>query len=472
MRRETKKMYDLAVIGGGPGGYVAAIRGAQEGLKVLLVEKDALGGTCLNRGCIPTKSLVYDTKLYKAAKASSILKGTEQLSLDTSKMTKRKRKVVKTLVSGLGTIIKSNNIDLATGMGELLAPHRVKVHGPNSATVIHEATNIILATGSRPAVPSFLSVDGKLVKTTDEALDADDFPSSMVIIGGGVIGIEMATIYLNMGCDVTIMELLPDVLMTEDKDVRDAMRGLLRKQKAKVFLSATAKEIVPHGKGVKVTFEDEGGMIQDLMADQVLVATGRAPVLDGIDAPGLGLTMDGAFVRVNERMETNLPGIYAIGDLVGGMMLAHKASAEAEAAVENILGANRAVNPEMVPRCIWGLTEIGAVGQTEEEAHKSGRKIKVGKFPFAASGAAQAMDKTDGFVKILGDHDTGEILGVHILGEHATDLISEAVTAMVMEGAVEDLYEAIKPHPTISETIMEAGLDWNGIAVHMPRKRR
>jgi dihydrolipoamide dehydrogenase len=268
------------------------------------------------------------------------------------------------------------------------------------------------------------------------------------------------------------VELLTDVLMTEDKDVRGAMRRLLKKQKAKVYLGAKAKEILSHEKGVKVPIETKGGAIQDLTADQVLVATGRTPVLDGIDAPSLGLAMDGAFVRVNERMETNLPGTYAIGDLVGGLMLAHKASAEAEAAVENILGANRTVKPETVPRCIWGLTEIGAVGQTEEEARKSGRTIKIGRFPYGASGAAQAMGKTNGFVKILGDGDTGEILGVHILGEHATDLISEAVTVMVMEGAVEDLYEAIKPHPTISETIMEAGLDWNGMAVHLPRKRR
>jgi dihydrolipoamide dehydrogenase len=465
-------MYDLAVIGGGPGGYMAAIRGAQKGLKVLLVEKDALGGTCLNRGCIPTKSLVYDTKLFKAAKTSSVLLGTEKLTLDTAKMKARKRKVVQTLVRGLGTIIKSNNIDLVNGMGELVAPRRVKVLGPDNAASVHEARNIILANGSRPAVPPFISVDGKWVKTTDEVLEAEDFPSKMVIIGGGVIGIEMAAIYLNMGCDVMIIELLPDVLMTEDKDVRGAMRRLLKKQKAKVYLGAKAKEILSHEKGVKVTIEDKGGRMQDLKADQVLVATGRAPVLDGIDASRLGLALDGAFVRVNERLETNLPGIYAIGDLVGGMMLAHKASAEAEATIENILGADRRVKPETVPRCIWGLSEIGAVGLTEEEAHKSGRKIKIGKFPYTAGGAAQAMGKTDGFVKILGDGDTGEILGVHILGEHATDLISEVVTVMEMEGAVEDLYKAIKPHPTLSETIMEAGLDWNGLAVHLPRKRK
>jgi len=471
MRRDNKGMYDLAVIGGGPGGYVAAIRAAQKGLKVLLIERDTVGGTCLNRGCIPTKSLVYDTKLFKAAKTSSILAGTEHLSLDTSKMTARKRRVVQTLVRGLESIIKSHNIELSSGRGELVGPNRVRVLGPDGSSGVHEARSIILATGSRPAVPPFITVDGNWVKTTDEALDSEEYPSKVVIIGGGVIGIEMASIYLNTGCDVTIIELLPDVLLTEDKDVRNAMRALLMKHEAHVHLSSKAKKINPEGKEVKVTFEDEGGAIQDLKADQVLVATGRAPVLDGLDSPKLGLALDGAFVKVNERLETNLPGVYAIGDLVGGMMLAHKASAEAEAAVENILGAKRTVKPETVPRCIWGLTEIGAVGLTEEEAYGSGRKVRIGRFPYTASGAAQAMGKNEGFVKILGDGDTGEILGVHILGEHATDLISEAATVIEMEGAVEDLYEAIKPHPTISETIMEAGLDWNGLAIHMPRKR-
>jgi dihydrolipoamide dehydrogenase len=464
-------MYDLAVIGGGPGGYVAAIRGAQKGMKVLLVEKDALGGTCLNRGCIPTKSLVYDTKLFKAAKTSSILTGTEQVSLDMSKMNARKRKVVQTLVSGLGSIIKSNSIDLGKGTGELMDPHHVKVIGPNGSAAVHEARNIILANGSRPAVPPFITVDGIRVKTTDEALDSEDVPSKVLIIGGGVIGIEMAGIYLNMGCHVSIIELLSDVLLTEDRDVRNAMRRMLKKQKASVYLGAKAKEIKPHKKGVKVTFEDKSAATQTIETDQVLVATGRAPVFDGVDARKLGLALDGPYVKVNERLETNLPGIYAIGDLVGGMMLAHKASAEAEVAVDNILGANRTVKPQTVPRCIWGLSEIGAVGLSEEEAREGGRKIKIGRFPYAASGAAQAMGNVEGFVKIIGDADTGEILGVHILGEHATDLVSEAVTVMEMEGAVEDLYEAIKPHPTVSETIMEAALDWNGLAVHMPRKR-
>lgn len=463
-------MHDLVVIGGGPGGYVAAIRGAQQGLKTVLVEKNTVGGTCLNRGCIPTKSFIYDSKLFKAAKSSPILKGAAKLSLDAAKMIERKRKVVKTMVDGLGKILKSHRIEVLQGEGHLEAPGKVRVVKGNGSSHVVEARHVILANGSRPAVPSFIDVDGRLVQTTDEALETEEIPGKAVIIGGGVIGMEMATIYLNLGVDVTIVELLDDILTTEDTEVRKTMRMLLKQHKAAVHLQAKAKEIVPQNNKVKVVFEDSRGTVQQLRTDRVLVATGRAPVLDGIDADRLGLQMQAPFVKVNAQLQTNLPGVYAIGDLVGGMMLAHKASAEAEAAVENMQGHRKEVKPELVPRCIWGLAEIGAVGLSEEDAKATGRRIKVGKFLYRGSGAAQAMGDIQGFAKVVGDVETGEILGVHIMGEHATDLISEAVTVMKMEGAVEDLYEAIKPHPTVSETVLEAALDWNGLAIHSPRK--
>lgn len=463
-------MYDLAVIGGGPGGYVAAIRAAQNGLNTALVEQDALGGTCLNRGCIPTKSFVYDSKLFRAAKTSPILKGAENLALDAAKMIERKRKVVKTLVGGLGAILKSHRIEVIQGMGHLEAPGKVRIIKADDSSQMIEARHAVLANGSRPAVPPFIDIDGQWVQTTDQALDTEEVPDKLVIIGGGVIGIEMATIYLNLGVDVTIVELLDDVLTTEDVEVRKTMRRLLKERKAAVHLKAKAKEIAAKNDGVMVVFEDSQGAVQQLQTDRVLVATGRAPVLAGIDSGKLGLQMQGAFVQVNDQLQTNLSGVYAIGDLVGGMMLAHKASAEGEVAVEHILGHRKEVKPEMVPRCIWGLTEIGAVGLNEDEARATGRRIKVGKFLYRGSGAAQAMGDIHGFTKVVGDAENGEILGVHIMGEHATDLISEAVSVMKMEGAVEDLCEAIKPHPTVSETVLEAALDWNGMAVHAPRK--
>ncbi|PKN30592.1 MAG: dihydrolipoyl dehydrogenase [Deltaproteobacteria bacterium HGW-Deltaproteobacteria-21] len=464
-------MYDLAVIGGGPGGYVAAICGARTGLKTLLIEKDALGGTCLNRGCVPTKCFVYDTKLLHSARNSSVLKGAGSLSMDIAKMAARKRGVVKTMVSGLGSIMKSHGIEVIQGAGELTGPGKVKVTRADSKVEEVQAGNVILATGSKPALLPFIQADGRLVQTTDEALDSEEIPKRIVIIGGGVIGVEMATIYLNLGCEVAILELLPEILMTEDEEVRRAMKTLLEKRGTGLHLKAKAREVKTTGKQVSIVFENAAGEINQLKADRLLVAAGRSPVLEGIRPDRLGIRMNGPFVQVNGRLETSVKGVYAIGDLVGGMMLAHKASAEAEAAVANILGGRKEVDPTRIPRCIWGVAEIGAVGLSEAEARKTGRPIRVGKFPYSYSGAAQAMNGSEGFVKVIGDSDTGEILGVHIMGEHATDMIGESVMAMTMESAVEDLAEAVKPHPTLSENIMEAARDWSGLAIHAPKKR-
>jgi len=464
-------MFDLAVIGGGPGGYVAAICSARKGLKTLLIEKDALGGTCLNRGCVPTKCFVYDTKLLHAARNSSVLKGAESLTMDIGKMVARKRGVVKTMVGGLGNIMKSHGIEVVQGTGELTGPGKVKVTRADSKVEEVLAKHVILATGSRPASPPFIPVDGRHVQTTDEALDAEEIPKKIVIIGGGVIGVEMATIYLNLGCEVAILELLPEILMTEDEEVRRAMKGLLEKRGTGIHLKAKAKEVKTGGKQVEIVFENAAGEINRMKADRLLVAAGRSPVLDGVRPDRIGLAMNGPFVQVNARLETSIKGVYAIGDLVGGMMLAHKASAEAEAAVDNILGGRKEVDPSRIPRCIWGVAEIGAVGLSEAEARKTGRPVKVGRFPYSYSGAAQAMSSAEGFVKVIGDSDTGEILGVHIMGEHATDMIGESVMAMTMESAIEDLAETVKPHPTLSENIMEAARDWSGLAVHAPKKR-
>ncbi|MBW2063496.1 MAG: dihydrolipoyl dehydrogenase [Deltaproteobacteria bacterium] len=464
-------MYDLVVIGGGPGGYVAAIKGAQSGQKVLLVEKDALGGTCLNRGCIPTKCFVHDTRLLQEVRASQVMTGAESLGIDISKMLMRKKEVVDRLVNGVEIIVKSHGIEIVQGQGELIDAGRTMIHYPDGSSEEVRSRSVILATGSRPAVPPFVHVDGGFVQTTDHALDTDDVPENIAIMGGGVIGMEMATIYLNMGCNVTILELLPDILMTEDEEVRKTMRRLLRRRRAKVHVSARVKDVNTKENRVVVVYEDKDKETKAVESDRLLVATGRTPVLDGIDAERLGLKMDGPFVKVNSRCETNLPGVYAIGDLVGGMMLAHKASAQAEVAVSNIAGSNREFRPQYVPRCIWALEEVGSVGLTEKDARATGRPIRVGKFSYRASGAAQAMGSVEGFVKIVGDAETGEIMGVHIMGAHATDLIGEPVMAMTMEAAVEDMAECVKPHPTFTESIMEAALDWSGRVVHSPKKR-
>lgn len=463
-------MYDLAIIGGGPGGYTAAIRGAQAGLKVVLVEKDVMGGTCLNRGCIPTKSYIYDTKTYVAAGQADFLVGGDTLRIDLAKLVSRKQKVVKKMVGGLVSIFKSYGIEIITGTGRLLDSSTIAVESKTTTVRQIQARAIILATGSRPAVPTFIDVDGKVIVTTDQALDPKMIPKNLVIIGGGVIGIEMATIYNRLGSKITILEMLPDILTGEDLEIRRIMKSLLKRHDVALHLKASVKTAQVTGKEALVSWKDESGKQESIRADQVLVATGRAPVLNGIDSARLDLKMNGPFIRVDSNMNTSLPGVWAIGDLVGGMMLAHKASAEAEVAVEDILGRSKRIHNRPIPRCIWGFTEIGSVGVSEEEAGAKDRKIHIGKFPFTYSGAAQAMGEPDGLVKTVADKETGEILGVHIIGSHATDLISEAVAVMTMEGVVEDLAEAIHPHPTFSETLMEAALDWNKISIHAPRK--
>ncbi|MEJ2725417.1 MAG: dihydrolipoyl dehydrogenase [Deltaproteobacteria bacterium] len=457
-------MYDLAVLGGGPGGYVAAIRGAQHGLKVLLVEKDALGGTCLNRGCVPTKSFIHDVKLLQAARTSQVLKNTGNISIDAAEMLNRKRKVVNTAVAGIEKIMQSHGIEIARGRGELLAPKKWKVTGPDGGSKEVEAKHVILATGSQPSSPPFIHVDGHFVQTTNEALDCEEIPKTLIIIGGGVIGLEMAAIYRILGCEVTILEMLPDIIINEEAEIRRAMKITMEQQGVSLRLQTTVKEVAVKEGKVRVLYEVGKTQAQSQNADRVLVAAGRSPVLDGIDQTGLGLAM------VNTRLETNLTGVYAIGDVVGGTMLAHKASAEGETAVANIVGKRKSFNPGLVPRCIWGLTEVGSVGMTEQEARTAGHKVRIGKFPYMNSAAAQAMEDINGLVKVVGDSESGEILGVHIIGSHATDLIGEAVMAMTMESAVEDLAAVIKPHPTLSENVMEAALDWSGLAIHSPKK--
>ncbi len=455
------KTYDLAVIGAGPGGYHAAIIAAQHGLSVLLAERDALGGTCLNRGCIPTKSFLADTGLLEKATHSPVLTGTDKLKLDLKAMVARKNKVVTTMVTGLSKIMDSHGITVVSGQARLEGPGRIRI-GPR----LYKAENIILALGSRPAVPGFIPFDGKLIQTTDQALDPASVPSRLGIIGGGVIGLEFAAVFMALGTKVTILEMLPDILYSEDQEVRRTIRLLMARSGVEIRTATKVLEVNRAGETVELIHQNQAGKSMSLTVDRVLVATGRVPVLDGIDPQRLGLEMNGPYVKVDSFLRTNLAGVYAIGDLVGGMMLAHKASAEAEAAVENILGGAKTVDPDLIPRCIWCRPEVAAVGLTEDQARESGRRVRAGRFNLPNSGKAQAMGEIDGFVKIIADRDNGEILGVHMVGEHVTDMIGEVLMAKTMEAAVEDLAGVIMPHPTLSENIKEAALDWSGLAIH------
>ncbi len=464
-------MHDVAIIGGGPGGYVAAIHAAQHGLKALLIEKHRLGGTCLNSGCIPTKCFIHDTRLFRMAKQSSVLKGANALGFDAAEMLSRKRQVVDNLVAGLQALVQHHQIEIVHGRGVLAAPGSVIVKRPDGTSETRPARNIILANGSKPALPPFVAIDGHFVQTTDQALETADIPENLVIIGGGVIGIEMAAIYLNLGVDVTIIELLPDILIGEDRDIRLGMRRLLKKSGATLLLSTKVGQITLKGKHIEIIIEDSSGQSKALAGERVLVATGRAPVLDGIDPVQLQLEMNGSFVKTDEYLQTNLPRVYAIGDLIGGVMLAHKASADAETAVAHILGDLRTRGPRRIPRCIWGISEIGSIGLTEEDLKNTGRRFETGKFYFAGGSAAMAMNHPEGFVKILGDAESGEIFGVHILGEQATDIIAGVAGALQSGAKVQDLARTITPHPTLSEALTEAARDISGQAIHKMRRR-
>ena len=461
--------YDLAVIGGGPGGYHAAIQAAQQGMRVLVVEKDKLGGTCLNRGCIPTKAFIHDTRLLAAARASAVLTGQEGLAIDLSRMVARKNKVVAANVGGLEAIFRSRSIDVTRGSGKLIGPGQIRIRSTEGASETRSARNIVLATGSRPAVPGFIPVDGKVVQTTDQALDTESVPQKLAVIGGGVIAMEFASIFNALGSQVTVIEMLPDILSTEDEELRTLLKRSLKRLKVAIHCSARVTGVEATDRDAVVRFTDDGGESRQIDVDRVLVATGRAPVTDGLTSEKNGLAMNGPFVKVNARLETSLPGVFAIGDLVGGMMLAHKASAEAEVVIGNLTGHRRkAIDSHRIPRCIWCAPEIAAVGMTEAQALECGRRVRVGRFPFSNSGKAHAVAATEGMIKIVADAECGEILGVHMIGAHVTELLAQPLLAMTMESAVEDLAEVIMPHPTLSEVIKEAALDWNGMAVHLP----
>jgi dihydrolipoamide dehydrogenase len=462
--------YDIAVIGAGPGGYVAAIRAAQMGARVLVIEKDDLGGTCLNRGCIPTKAFLSDVKPLRRIKNSPVYEGRERLSLNIQEMVNRKNQLVRTMVDGIATLFKSNRIQWVRGVASFVDSKTVGVtRGGKKET--YRANNIIIGTGSRVGTIPDVTIDGRNILSSDEILDITEIPREMVIIGGGVIGVEFAAIFNGLGTTVTIVEMLPTILSTEDEEIVRALHMILEREGVTVLTDSKVTEVSPRGGKVEVRVQGKSGGNARVVAEKVLVAVGRTPQTEGLGLEAIGLRMDGPFIEVNTRMETSVDGVYAIGDVIGNIMLAHAASAEGIVAVENIMGKSRQIDYRRIPTAIYTFPEIASVGLQENEARKSGLDIRVGKFPYLYNGKAVAMGEPDGFVKIITETELGEVLGVHILGENATDLIGECVLAMNLEASVEDLGEAVRAHPTVSEAITEAALDWNKASIHQPRKK-
>ena len=470
-------MNHLAILGAGPGGYVAAIRAAQLGARVTVIENQALGGVCLNWGCIPSKALLSVVELGdKAKKAKDFgIQLTGPVTYDPAVMVARKNKVVSTLVKGIATLFKTWNIEHVEGTGELLDARTIRVTKPDGTETRVVADGVIIATGSSwPNLPLF-PIDGTQIITSKQALDLSRIPVSLLIVGGGVEGCEFASLYSGLGTQVTLVELVPRLLPLEDEEISQMMERELKKRGVDIRTGVTVDQIVRQPDLVTAHLRD--GL--SLNVEQVLVSVGR-----GFNSRGIGLEKAGVQVGtcgeivVNERMETNVPGVYAIGDVVGKAMLAHVASAQGKVAVENFMGRPRTIDYDVIPTGIFTLPEIGRVGLTEQQARDrcvaAGKdpqqSVKVGRFRYGGLGKAQATGDIQGLLKVVADAESDRILGVHILGAHAADLVHEAALAMHLGATVSRVAEMIHAHPTLAEGLMEAMEDVHGHAIHLARK--
>ena len=456
------KSYEIIVLGGGPGGYVAAIKAAQLGAKVLLIEKEVVGGICLNHGCIPTKTLLKNAKVYKTIKHASdygvVLGG--DVSFDWSLMLKRKDSVVKKLTMGVSGLLKKNGVDVISGFGKVLAADKVEVNGE-----VYQTKNLIIATGASPIIPPIPglkeSYEQGIAVTSRELLQIKDAPKNLVIIGGGVIGVEFATIFSSLGSKVTIIEKLDGIVPMMDDDIRTQYAKILKREGIEIFVNAEVKAVNKN----EVTYQFEG-KDHKITADTILISVGMRANSQGLEA--LNLKMDRANIVTDEHLKTSVPNVYAIGDVNGKYMLAHVASAEGLVAVEYIMGNKKAhLNYDRVPNAVYGSPEIASVGLTEKEAKAKGLKYKVSTFPLAASGKAMADNEKDGFVKLIVSEQYKEIIGAHILSYNASDLIAEIGVTLELEGTAHEIAHTIHPHPTLSEIIMEAAHGAVDKPIHM-----
>ena len=466
--------YDVVVIGTGPGGYVAAIKAAQLGLSVAVVEKrSTFGGTCLNVGCIPSKALLHASEVFAEAGHSfdtlGVEVGTPKLNLD--KMLAHKDNTVKANVTGVEFLFKKNKIKTFIGTGKVLAKGKVSVTAEDGKVEELETKNIIIATGSDVAgIPGVkVDIDEKTIVSSTGALVFDKVPGSLVVVGGGVIGLELGSVWSRLGAKVTVVEYLDKVLGAMDGEVSKQFQRLMEKQGIAFKLSAKVTGVEKSSKGAKVTFEPvKGGAAETIEADAVLIATGRRPYTDGLGLQEAGVALDErGRVATDDHWRTNVEGIYAIGDVVKGPMLAHKAEDEGIAVAEIIAGQAGHVNFEVIPSVVYTQPEVASVGKTEEELKAAGVEYKIGKFPFTANGRARAMQHTDGFVKILADKATDRVLGAHILGYNAGEMIHELAVLMEFGGSSEDLARTCHAHPTMSEAVRESALATFAKPIHM-----
>jgi dihydrolipoamide dehydrogenase len=468
--------YDLVILGGGTGGYVAAIRASQLGLKTAIVEKGKLGGTCLHKGCIPSKALLRSAEVYATAKHSEDFGiSISDVTFNFENVQQRKNKIVDQLHKGVEHLMKQGKIDVYEGLGRILGP---SIFSPIPGTISVEMNsgaenemlipkNVIVATGSRPRTLPGLEIDGQLVITSDEALELESLPSSIIIVGGGVIGIEWASLLSDFGVDVTVIEYADRIIPTEDKEVSKEMQRLMKKKGVKLITGAKVlPETLVKGDNVTISAEIKGSQ-KTFEAEKLLVSVGRQANVEGIGIENTDIQIEKGSVVTNEFFQTKESHIYAIGDVIGGLQLAHVASHEGIIAVEHIAGLTpEPMDYNLVSKCIYSNPEVSSVGLTEDQAKEKGHKVKVGKFSFRAIGKALVYGESDGFVKIIADEETDDLLGVHMIGPHVTDMISEAGLAMVLDATPWEIAHTIHPHPTLSEAIGEAALAVDGKALH------
>ncbi len=474
------KNYDVVIIGGGTGGYVAAIRSAQLGLKTAIVEKGNLGGTCLHKGCIPSKALLRSAEVYATTKnhAADFGVNTGEVSLDFSRVQARKENIVSQLHQGVQGLMKKGKIDVFEGTGRMLGP---SIFSPSPGGTISVEMNsgeenemlipknVVIATGSRPRSLPGLTIDGTQVMSSDEALTMTELPKSILIVGGGVIGIEWASMLNDFGVDVTVIEYADRIIPTEDADISKEMQKLLTKKGIKIATSAKvlADSLETTKDSVTISAELKGETTA-FTAEKMLVSVGRQANVEGIGIENTDIVVENGFIQVKDTFQTKESHIYAIGDVIGGLQLAHVASHEGITAVEHISGQKtHAIDYNLVSRCIYSNPEAASVGITEQQAKEKGFDVKVGKFSFKAIGKALVYGESDGFVKIIADKKTNDILGVHMIGPHVTDMISEAGLAMVLDATPWEIASTIHPHPTLSEVMGEAALAVEGKAIHM-----
>ncbi len=462
--------YDLVIIGAGPGGYVAAIRAKQLGLKTAIIEKDVVGGVCLNRGCIPSKALIRNAEVLSLVKrAEEFGIQYDNLRYDFGAAVDRAQQAVERLTRGVKHLLKKNTVDLFTGTAAFLANDRITVTDASGKSTELATRAAIIATGSRNKPLPGLVPDGRLIITSDEALKLNPLPRRLVIVGGGATGVEFAYVFAAYGVHVTIIEFLDRLLPAEDEEISKTLQAAFKKHGIAIYTKSKIAGITSQNGQLAAQVEPAaGGAAQALPCDQLLLAAGRTGNIEGLGLETLGIKTERGYITTNERLETSVPTIYAIGDVAGKSLLAHSASAEGINVVERLAGKEvKPINYRHIPSCVYCQPQVASVGLTEAKAKAAGHTVKVGKFPFQANGKALALAETDGFIKIVADAKSGECLGVQMIGADVAELIGEAVLLMTMDGTPQELRRSVHPHPTLSEAVMEAAAAVYGEAIHL-----